>query len=228
MKLTFHGHACFEIEHYGKHILIDPWFKGNPQAKTDYRNLQVDLILLTHGHDDHFGDTIEIAQKCKALIVAPTELAYYCSRFNLATHAMYFGGTFHFGFGSVKMVQALHGSSIMKNGTSEYMGNPCGYLLMLNDRIIYHAGDTALFGDMKLLGETYKIDVALLPIGDNYTMGIEEAVKAVEMLKPKVVIPMHYNTFPTITQNVDDFVNYIEKLHYCQGIRLNPGDNWEL
>lgn len=228
MKLFFHGHACFEIDTGQGKIIIDPWLKDNPQATIEPEDLQVDAILVTHGHHDHLGDAIAIAQKSNAPIIAPTELAYYCQNFGVKTHAMHIGGSYDFPFGKVKLTPAWHGSAVMEDGKLIYTGTPCGFLLNLENKIIYHAGDTAIFKDMELLGQQNEIEVALLPIGDNYTMGMDDAVLAVKMLKPKIVIPMHYNTFPQIRQNVEYFVEKVRALNLATVVVLNPGENFTL
>lgn len=228
MKLTFHGHACFEINTVQGKIIIDPWLEGNPQASIKPEALQVDAVLVTHGHHDHLGDAVTIAKNCSALIIAPFELASYCQSFGAKTHAMHIGGSYQFPFGKVKLTPAWHGSAVVEDGKIIYTGNPCGYLLNLENKIIYHAGDTALFKDMELLGELYKIDVALIPVGDNYTMGMDDAVIAVKMLKPKIVIPMHYNTFPQIRQNIEYFVDKVKALNLASVVVLKPGDSFTL
>lgn len=228
MKLHFHGHACFEISSSQKKIIIDPWLKGNPQASVEPEEVQVDAVLVTHGHHDHLGDAVTIAKNCDAVIIAPTELAYYCETFGVKTHAMHIGGSFNFSFGKVKMTPAWHGSAVMSEGKIIYTGTPCGFLINMENKIIYHAGDTALFKDMELLGEQYEIDVALLPIGDNFTMGMDDGVLAVQMLKPKVVIPMHYNTFPQIKQDVEYFVEKAKGLNMSTVTVLKPGEEFIL
>jgi L-ascorbate metabolism protein UlaG (beta-lactamase superfamily) len=207
MRLTYFGHSAFLIEGKEFTALIDPYF---PKVKPELDEL--DYIFVTHGHDDHVGETIELASKFKATIITNPELVKYFASRNLKVHSMGIGGSYEFPFGKVKMINAVHSSSIVDNGDIVYAGQPCGFLIKSEDNKIYHAGDTGLTLDMKLLEEE-NIDVALLPIGGNYTMDIEDAVKAVNFIKPSLVIPMHYDTFPLIAVDEKKFVNSVKK--YC-------------
>jgi L-ascorbate metabolism protein UlaG (beta-lactamase superfamily) len=227
MKLTWHGHSTFEISGGGHNVIIDPFLTGNPAAKAKPEEIEADAILLTHGHSDHFGDSLHIAKRLNIPVIAPFELASYCMKKGVQAHPMHLGGTHSFDFGTVKLTLAFHGSAVEEGDQLVYAGNPCGYLLTMEGRTVYHAGDTALFGDMKLIGERHRIDVALLPIGDNFTMGPEDALYAAELLKPGLVIPMHYNTFPLIAQNAQAFARRLES----KGIRctvLEPGQSLEV
>ena len=207
-KLTFLGHDAFLLEQDSYRLIIDPFLSGNPSAKTKSGSIQVQYVLLTHAHGDHFGDAVAIAQANEALIIAPNELAVYCSNIGLKSHPMHIGGSHVFPFGRVKLTIAHHGSGLDLGGEAlTYMGNPCGFLITLGGKTIYHAGDTGLFLDMKLIGELDAIDVALLPIGDNFTMGIDDAVRAAEFLQAKLVVPMHYNTFGVIQVDAKAFVD---------------------
>ncbi len=183
MKVSYHGHSVVKIETNGKVILIDPFLTGNPKTDLKAEDVKVDAILLSHGHGDHVGDTVELAKKNNAVVVAPFELATFLSWQGVETHPMHIGGSHEFDFGKVKFTQAFHGSSYIdeENKTITYTGMPAGILFTAEEKTVYHAGDTALFSDMKLIGELNDIDIAFLPIGDNFTMGPEDAVLATEM-----------------------------------------------
>lgn len=223
MEVSYHGHSVVKIETNGKVILIDPFLTGNPSTDLKVEDVQVDAILLSHGHGDHVGDTIELAKKHNALVVAPFELATFLSWKGVQTHPMHIGGSHTFSFGTVKFTQAFHGSSYIdeENKTITYTGMPAGILFTAENKTIYHAGDTALFSDMKLIGDRHNIEVAFLPIGDNFTMGPEDAVLAAKWTGAKVVVPIHYNTFPVIEQNPHQFV---EQLKGCTGKVMEAGD----
>lgn len=201
MRITYLGHACFLVNTGGRRLIFDPFLSQNPKAAARAGEIEVDYVLLTHGHSDHLGDGIEIARRCRATIIAPFELAMYCRRQGAEVHDMQIGGAHTFPFGRVKLTPAWHGSAVVTEQGIEYTGNPCGYLLAAEGKIVYNAGDTALFGDMRLIGERHPLDLALLPIGDNYTMGPEDAVYAARLLKPRALIPMHYDTFDVIRQD---------------------------
>ena len=205
MKLTFLGHSALMIEEGRFKGLVDPLISGNSLCKTSIDDLAgITHIFVTHGHGDHIGDTVSIAKRNRSLVITNHEISAYLSKFNLRTHAMHIGGRTKFDFGTVKMTNALHGSGISDNGNMIYGGNPGGFIIEINGKKVYHAGDTGLTYDMKLL-EDENIDVAFLPIGGNYTMDIDDAVKAAEFIKAKTVVPIHYNTFGLITADPEIF-----------------------
>lgn len=212
MKLTYHGQSTVTIETNGHHLVIDPFFSGNEKATTNPDDVKADFILLTHAHADHMLDAERIAKATGATIIATHELATYLSFKGLNVHPMNLGGQFEFSFGKVKMTQAFHSSSIIdeEKQTITYMGMPAGFLLTIEGKEIYHAGDTALFGDLALYGAHHEIDLAFLPIGDNFTMGPDDALIAADMLQAKSVVPIHYDTFDLIKQDANAFCEQIE------------------
>lgn len=224
IKLTYLAHSAFSVEFEKFKILIDPFITGNPLAPVEAKNLNTDYIVLSHGHGDHLGDTIDIAKRCKSTVIAVNELANYINSKGVNAHNMHIGGIYSFPFGRVKFTIAHHGSS---SPEGDYMGEPAGILLMINGKTLYHAGDTGLFMDMKLIGETNKIDVAMLPIGGNFTMDVDDAVMASEFLNAKLVIPMHFNTFPVIQADPDLFIEKVKKAG-LSARKLNFGETIEL
>lgn len=211
MKISYHGHSVVQIQTNGKNILIDPFINGNQLTDLKVAETRPDVIILSHGHNDHVGDTVELAKKNNALVVANHELSTYLSWQGVNTHGMHIGGAHQFEFGKVKLTQAFHGSSYTtENNEIIYCGMPAGILFMNEGKTIYHAGDTGLFSDMKLIGERHPIDVAFLPIGDNFTMGPEDAAYAAKLLKAKTVVPIHFNTFPPIKQDPFKFIEMLE------------------
>jgi len=202
-RVTYLGHSGFVIASGSKHIAIDPFLTGNPLAKTKPQDVQCDYILLTHAHGDHFGDTLDIARRCRATVVSNFEIVQYCSARGVSGIAMNLGGSTNLSFGKVKMTIAHHSSSF-PDGT--YGGNPAGFLFTIDGKKFYHAGDTALTHDMSFLADE-GIDLAMLPIGDTFTMGISDAMQAIGLVRPKKVIPTHYNTFPPIEVDAKVFRN---------------------
>lgn len=224
IDLIFLGHSGWIIKKDTLTLLIDPFLEGNPVARHKVSTVPADYILITHAHGDHLGDAIPIAKRTGAIVVSNFEIAQYCEKVGAKTHGMHIGGTHTFPFGKVKLTPAWHGSSFPDGS---YGGTPAGFLIFIDGKTIYHSGDTGVFMDMQLISEMHPIDLALLPIGDNFTMGIDDAVKAVSLLRPKMVIPMHYNTFEVITTDPEVFVSKVNGLGVKAQI-LKPGDRIQL
>lgn len=223
MKVSYHGHSFVKIETNSKTIVIDPFITGNDLTDVKVDECHPDVIIVTHGHDDHIGDTVELAKKNNSLVIANFELSTYLSWQGLNTHGMHIGGAYEFDFGKVKLTPAFHGTGLItQNKEIIYLGMPAGVLLTAGGKTIYHSGDTALFSDMKLIGERHPIDLAFLPIGDNFTMGPEDAALAAKFLQAKRVVPMHYNTFPPIKQDPKQFVSLLAD---DIGKVLHPGES---
>lgn len=202
IQITWLGHATFEFQFpLGEVLLFDPWTEGNPAFPKGYELKKVDVIALTHAHFDHVNDVVPIAQKFSPKVIGIFELASYFEKKGVKnTIAVNKGGTIDLGFAKLTMTQALHSSSIKDGDNLLYGGEAAGYVLApKEERAAYFAGDTSLFGDMALIGEVYQPELALLPIGDHFTMGPHEAAHAARLLKVKRVIPMHYGTFPALT-----------------------------
>ncbi len=212
MKATYHGHSVVSFEtNEGVKLLMDPFIKGHEACDLDVDTVEADYILVTHAHSDHLGDTIEIAKRTKAQVITTVEIAEYLDTFALDTHGMQPGGAHTFDFGRVKFTPAIHGSSLNIDGLPVTLGLASGILITADNQTVYHLGDTALYSDMKLIGELNEIDLAFIPIGDNFTMGPEDALIAAEWLRAKKVVPIHYNTFPLIEQNPESFIHALKE-----------------
>lgn len=204
-ELTFHGHATFSLRtNEGLDLVVDPFFRDNPSFDGSLDDVEADFILLTHGHNDHVADAIPLAELTGATIIASYEIATYMGNHGLTASPQHIGGGVHYPFGYVKMTAALHGGMVELPNAESFTTVPGGFLINLNDGPrVYFAGDTALLTDMRLLEGA--VDIAVLPIGDRFTMGPEDAVKAVDFIRPSVVIPCHYNTWPPIEQDGEAF-----------------------
>lgn len=222
MKVVYLGHAAFQVIAPGLHALIDPYLTNNPLAAHKPEDFtSVNYIFVSHGHGDHLGDAVEIALANSATVVANAEICDYLAKKGVRCHAMHIGGRYQFPFGSVKLTPALHGSAISEGEQSFDGGNPCGFLIEAGERRLYHAGDTGLTKDMELLADE-QIDLALLPIGGNYTMDLFDAARAVRMIKPMRVVPMHYDTFPQIQADPMEFISQVNDA--SQVLILKPGE----
>ena len=224
-RLRWLGHSALLFEHDGKNVLVDPFLTGNPKAAIQAEDAPADLILISHGHQDHVGDVVAIARRTGATVASNYEIAGWLQQPAQGlekVEGLQHGGGFTFdGRIRVKLTLAFHGSALPDGSNG---GNPCGFLLTFPDGTkVYDAADTALFGDMALIGEE-GLDVALLPIGDYYTMGVDDSIRAIKLLKPRYVIPIHYDTFPAIAQDAKAWAARVEAETTAKPVVLRPGD----
>ena len=221
VTFSYFGHACFTLSDGKTTLLFDPFFTNNPLATITADQVECQYILVSHAHFDHLGDAVVIAKRTGATIISTAEVAHLCADQGCTVHGMNLGGSYRFDFGKVRVTFALHSSGIAG-------GTTCGFVLHFGDQVIYFAGDTALFGDMKLIGHKEKIDYALLPIGDNFTMGLEDAAMAAQWLNAKHVIPIHYNTWPPIAQDPEKFKELAESTSRAEVHIVSSGNSLEL
>jgi L-ascorbate metabolism protein UlaG (beta-lactamase superfamily) len=221
-RIKWLGHSGFEIELANKILLIDPWLTGNPLAAVKASDIKkADIVCVTHDHGDHLGDSVEICKRTGAAFVAIYELSVYAEKQGVKNVVgINIGGTVEVKGIRITLVQAFHSST---------RGAPTGFVIKAEEKTLYHAGDTGLFGDMKLIGEIHHPDVALIPIGDYYTMGPKDAAEAVKLLKPAIVVPMHYQTFPVLESSAENFIKLVkEKAPKVKVVALKPGDTYQL
>ena len=224
LKYTYYGHACFLLDDGTHKVLADPFLTGNPKAAITANDVACDYILVSHAHGDHLGDAASIAKRTGATIVAIPEVIGLCNEQagkELKSHGMNLGGSVKLPFGKVRMTLALHSCGVAG-------GIACGFVIQMGGKTVYFAGDTALFHDMKLIGRKDAIDYALLPIGDNYTMGLEDAALAAQWLNAANVIPVHYDTWPVIEQDVRKYQELTESSARAHVHILQPGETIEL
>lgn len=222
-KLTWYGHAALGLEVGGMKLLIDPFFSDNPSTNVDPELVEADYILISHGHDDHVGDALAIAKRTGAVVIANFEIVSWFQQQGVEGHAQHLGGGFQHPFGYLKLTLALHGSALPDGS---YGGNPAGFLLTTpQEENIYFACDTGLFGDMRLIGEE-GILLAVLPIGDNFTMGPDDALRAVKLIEPEHVIPVHFNTFDLIAQDAPSWAERVRQETLAKPHVLQPGETF--
>ncbi len=225
LKATWFGHAALGLETGGYKVLVDPFFTGNPAASQTAKQAQADFILVSHGHGDHVGDALDIAKRTGATVISNNEIAGWFAKQGVKTHGQHLGGGYKHPFGYLKLTLALHGSALPDGSDG---GNPAGFLLTTNEgRKVYMACDTGLFGDMRLIGEE-GLDLAFIPIGDNFTMGPDDALRAVKLLQPKHVVPIHYNTWELIAQDPNAWAKRVAAETSTQVHVLKPGESFTI
>ena len=224
VKFSYYGHAAFLLDDGEHRVLVDPFLTGNPMASIAANEVDCDFILLTHAHGDHLGDAPSIAARTGAAIVAIPEVISVCESQacdEIKSHPMNLGGSLDLPFGKVRMTIAQHSAGVAG-------GIACGFVIYIGDKVVYYSGDTALFSDMQLIGRKDAIDYAVLPIGDNYTMGLEDAAMAAQWLNASHVIPIHYDTWPVIAQEVNHYKEVTEAMTRAKVNVVAPGETIEL
>lgn len=222
-RIRWLGHACLFLESDGQRLIVDPFLTGNPAAAVKADEVETDFILISHGHGDHVGDAVAIAQRTGATVISNYEISLWLQNQGVTkAHGMQHGGSHAFAFGRVKLTLAFHGSALPDGSNG---GNPCGFLFTFKDGTrVYDAADTGLFGDMRLIGEE-GLDLAILPIGDNFTMGPDDALRAVKLLQPRKVLPIHYNTWDLIAQDAAAWAARVRQETQAEPIVLRPGES---
>ena len=222
---TWFGHATQQIDVNGTTLLVDPFFSGNPAASTTADKVKADYILISHGHGDHVGDAVNIARRTHATVISNHEIINWFTGQGIENgHGQHLGGGYRYPFGYLKLTFAIHGSALPDGSNG---GNPAGFLLTTEGKKIYLACDNGLFGDMRLIGEE-GLDLAVLPIGDNYTMGPDDALRAVKLLQPKHVVPVHYNTWDVIAADPQAWAQRVAAETATQPHVIKPGESFTL